>query len=379
MLALPAVPAAVQSASFQEASSGPQQVQDEAFEVTQPSSPASGSVTAAVTIRSRLQNLRAILTAKKPSMQLLDAATAQRLQSSTEQEQPAEQTIAAPQQGLGKTSQLALDQSRLPAGVPDQRGLGNQGSEQLSDEVNPSGSRQPSSRLQGLRDALAAPWQPKQQQQQQQQEQLHSTPMQDLTSAPDGQLSDDSASSTQAHQMHAGGSDDMPQSERQAGRPLLQGFRSFTNRLPGFKTAQAPPDKALASRLPPPDPPSTEPTAGSDQTANADGLTSEQQPATEARPGSRLWRLNNRVQGAWEGASSRAKAMRALLPAYPAYVHIGSHQILLPASPAMTAAVRSAQQKGLAEEQQQALIMHRMSAYRGRAIAICRSAHESVL
>ena len=374
MLALPAVPAAVQSASFQEASSGPQQVQDEAFEVTQPSSPASGSVTAAVTIRSRLQNLRAILTAKRPSMQLLDAATAQRLQSSAEQEQPAEQTIAASQQGLGKTSQLALDQSRMPAGVPDQRGLGNQGSEQLSDEVNPSGSRQPSSRLQGLRDVLAAPWQPKQQQQQQ--EQLHSTPMQDLTSAPDGQLSDDSAWSTQAHQMYAGGSDDVPRSETQAGRPVLQGFRSFTNRLPGFKTAQAPPDKALASRLLPADPPSTEPTAGSDQTANAGGLTSEQQPATEARPGSRLY---NRVQGAWEGASSRAKAMRALLPAYPAYVHIGSHQILLPASPAMTAAVRSAQQKGLAEEQQQALIMHRMSAYRGRAIAICRSAHESIL
>jgi hypothetical protein len=111
------------------------------------------------------------------------------------------------------------------------------------------------------------------------------------------------------------------------------------------------------------------------QAASADELDSaqQQQQVSDTKQSSALWGLN-RVQGAWEGASSRVKAMRALLPAYPAYVHIGSHQILLPASPAMTEAVKSAQQKGLAEERQQALIMHRMSAYRGRAIAICRSA-----
>ncbi|KAL0042211.1 hypothetical protein WJX77_006257 [Trebouxia sp. C0004] len=168
------------------------------------------------------------------------------------------------------------------------------------------------------------------------------------------------------------GKEQIAAEQAESGKPLLQGIRSFTSRLPGLNRSHP---GTLSQALPPDS--GTHPNSDSSsclaQAASADELDSAQQQQQQVpKQPSTLWGLD-RVQGAWEGASSRLKAMRALLPAYPAYVHIGSHQILLPASPAMTEAVKSAQQKGLAEEGQQALIMHRMSAYRGRAIAICRS------
>lgn len=96
-----------------------------------------------------------------------------------------------------------------------------------------------------------------------------------------------------------------------------------------------------------------------------------QRPAVWQRLGSQL---GQQVNNAVSGASNTVRAMAALLPSYPNYVHIGSHQILLPASPALTQAVQSAQQQGPAAQQRQALMMHSMAAYRGRALAICRLA-----
>ena len=169
------------------------------------------------------------------------------------------------------------------------------------------------------------------------------------------------------------------------GRPVLQSIRSIASRLPSFNRLHsllADPEKLPLGPLQPSAlrddgaQPSTE-------SAPANGLQEAPQPqeseGLQAKPGSRMWGLQDRVQGVWLGASNRVKALRALLPAYPAYVHIGSHQILLPASPAMSKALKDAQQQGLAEERQQALNMHRMSAYRSRAIAICRCAAASSL
>lgn len=89
--------------------------------------------------------------------------------------------------------------------------------------------------------------------------------------------------------------------------------------------------------------------------------------------------LGLQISSAIQGAGSRVRAVQALLPSYPMYVHIGSHQILLPASPALTAAVQSAEQQGPTEQQRQALLMHSMAAYRGRALAICRSAWHKIM
>ena len=153
-----------------------------------------------------------------------------------------------------------------------------------------------------------------------------------------------------------------------------RGIRSVASRLPSFRRTQSLPDSAAQSPLgqiqsgtPPDD--SAQPHTGS---APANDLQ-ELQPQVSEAQGSGMWGLQNRVQGLWLGASSRVKALKSLLPAYPAYAHIGSHQILLPASAAMSEALKAAQHQGLAEQRQQALNMHRMSAYRGRAMAICRS------
>lgn len=114
-------------------------------------------------------------------------------------------------------------------------------------------------------------------------------------------------------------------------------------------------------------------------------LTAEDSSAAAAKPAgeavqrsSPTWRhlasqLGLQINSAVRNTSGRVRALTAWLPSYPTYVHIGSHQILLPASPALTQAVESAQQPGPAEQQRQALIMHSMAAYRGRALAICRS------
>lgn len=167
-------------------------------------------------------------------------------------------------------------------------------------------------------------------------------------------------------------------------RPVLRSICSIASRLPSFNRSQSlldSPEKLLIGLL--------QPGALRDDCVQlstdsepANSSQEEPQPldsqTSEAKQGSRMQSLQNRVQGVWLGASNRVKALRSLLPAYPAYVHIGSHQILLPASPAMSKALKDAQQQGLAEERQQALIMHRMSAYRGRAIAICRCAASSL-
>lgn len=102
---------------------------------------------------------------------------------------------------------------------------------------------------------------------------------------------------------------------------------------------------------------------------SSDADTSQQ---THGQQPSAWQRIGSQLQQAVQGAGSRVKAVASFLPSYTAYVHIGSHQILLPAAPALTQAVQSAQQQGSAEQQQQALLMHSMAAYRGRALAICR-------
>ena len=168
------------------------------------------------------------------------------------------------------------------------------------------------------------------------------------------------------------------------GRPVLRSIRSIASRLPSFNRLQSLPASPEKLPLGPLQPGALRDDGAqpSPESAPANGSQEALQPqeseAAQAKQGSRMWDLQDRVQGAWLGASNRVKALRSLLPAYPAYVHIGSHQILLPASPAMSKALQAAQQQGLAEERQQALNMHRMSAYRGRAIAICRFAASSV-
>ena len=167
---------------------------------------------------------------------------------------------------------------------------------------------------------------------------------------------------------------------KQAERQFMQGIRNFATRLPGLSKLQPMSDNALqspigsmqgtASAIDADQPSKLQPDNADQPSKNgADNADEQLQQQT-----SRLHGLQNRMQGVWGGASSRVKALRALLPAYPAYAHIGSYQILLPASPAMSDALKDAQQQGLPQESQQALIMHRMSAYRGRAIAICRCA-----
>lgn len=115
---------------------------------------------------------------------------------------------------------------------------------------------------------------------------------------------------------------------------------------------------------------------GSAAAAEPTGESVQQSSPTWRRLGSQLGlQINSAVQI----TSGRVRALTAWLPTYPTYVHIGSHQILLPASPALTQAVESAQQPGPAEQQRQALMMHSMAAYRGRALAICRSEECSII
>lgn len=169
------------------------------------------------------------------------------------------------------------------------------------------------------------------------------------------------------------------------GRPVLQRIRNAASMLPGLNRTQSLPDSVVQSpngQVQPaaschgPALPSTE---SAPVTKSQEEPDSQESQASEAKLGSSLWGLQNRVQGLWLGASNRVQGLRSLLPAVPAYVHIGSHQILLPASPAVSGALKDAQKQGLAEERQQTLNMHRMSAYRGRAIAICRSERSSHL
>lgn len=163
------------------------------------------------------------------------------------------------------------------------------------------------------------------------------------------------------------------------GRPVLQHIRNVANMLPGFNRTQPLPDSVVQSPIGQPQPigshdgPAQPDTESSPVTNLQEELQPQELQASDAKLGSSSWGLQNRVQGVLLGASNRVQALRSLLPAVPAYAHIGSHQILLPASPAMSEALKDAQKQGLAEEQQQTLNMHRMSAYRGRAIAICRS------
>lgn len=328
-------------------------------------------------VRSRLQNLRAILTARKATLLRLDSATGNEADAGARNKPAHELADSTQQLLLDKSIQAASGGGIGFSGTTpeplDQKQSSDDGSEQISDEVT-AGRAGLQSRLHGFRSALVARW-----------------PTSKAAQQDEADISVQGSDLQQPETNSLPGSDRADQGGGQspgAGKPVLQGIRSFTNRLPGFSraqpvsgsTEQRPSSQSLPSALCAGQ--SSQPSADADQTSMtsgaasfaADELTSEQRQVTEANQGSRLWGLNNRVQGAWEGASSRVNAMRALLPAYPAYVHIGSHQILLPASPAMTEALKSAQQKGLAEERQQALIMHRMSAYRGRALAICRSA-----
>ena len=415
ILALPAVPNKVQPASLEQ-----QQQQSTASANTKAGLSMPASAHLPMTVRNRLQNLRAILTAKTPSMQQLATATDQQAQSADGK--PATQVPS-----LDETLQAAS--SLLSGNSP---GPSDQKKPSQTDADQESGVEQQSSRLQALRAAIAARWPPNQQQQPalgldieveqdstgktEGQSEPATQPQQDEAAVPAdenatgvpasppglfhslrGRLQRQSAKQVAVSEAEPAASSnadhlvDPPQDGQpsvsspegteqiaaEQGKPLFQGIRSFTSRLPGLNRSQP---GALSQALPP-DPgthPDSDSSPGFAQAASADERDSapqqqQQQGGSDTKQPSALWGLN-RVQGAWEGASSRVKAMRALLPAYPAYVHIGSHQILLPASPAMTEAVKSAQQKGLAEERQQALIMHRMSAYRGRAIAICRSA-----
>lgn len=414
ILALPALPNKVQPASLEQ-----QQQQGTASANTQASLSMPASAQAPMTVRNRLQNLRAILTAKKASMQQLDTATDQQAQSADGK--PAMQVPS-----VDETLQAASSWLSGSSPGPSDR---TQPSQTESDQE--SGIEAQSSRLQAFRAAVVARWPPKQQQpalgvdveaeqdrtnktvrqsepatKPQQEEAAVSTANTgtDVPASPSGlfhslrgRLQRQSAKQVAESEAEAAasgnpdhlvnppqggqpsvsspeGTEQIAAEQAESGKPLFQGIRSFTSRLPGLSRSQP----GTVSQALAPDP-GTHPNSDSSpclaQAASADELDSaqQQQQVSDTKQSSALWGLN-RVQGAWEGASSRVKAMTALLPAYPAYVHIGSHQILLPASPAMTEAVKSAQQKGLAEERQQALIMHRMSAYRGRAIAICRSA-----
>ncbi len=419
ILALPAVLNKVQPASLEQQQ---QQQQGTASASAQASLSVPASAQVPMTVRNRLQNLRTILTAKTPSMQQLAIASDQQAQSS-------DGKLATQVPSLDETLQAA---SSLLSGNSPGPSVWRKPSQTDSDQE--SGVQQPSSRLQALKAAIAARWPPNQPQQpalssdaEVEQDRTHKTdrqsepatkPQQDeaavaandaatgVPASPSGLFqslrgrlqgqsakqvavseAEPAASSNPDHLVNPRqdgqpnvqspeGTEQIAAEQAQSGKPLFQGIRSFTSRLPGLNR----PQPGTLSQALPPDP-GTHPNPDSSpclaQAASADESVSapqqHQQGGSDTKQPSTLWGLN-RVQGAWEGASSRVKAMRALLPAYPAYVHIGSHQILLPASPAMTEAVKSAQQKGLAEERQQALIMHRMSAYRGRAIAICRSA-----
>ncbi|DBA94509.1 TPA: hypothetical protein ACH3X1_002100 [Trebouxia sp. C0004] len=413
ILALPAAPSKLQPASLEQ-----QQQQGTASANTQANLSMPALAQAPTTVRNRLQNLHAILTAKAPCIQQLDTATDQQAQSADGK--PATQVPS-----IDETLQAA--NSLLSGNSPGPSDW-KKPSQTESDQEN--GIEQQSSRLQALRAAIAARWPPKQQQQAalgldakvelgrtgktERQSEPATKPQQDeaamsavetgsgVPASPSGlfhslrgrlqrqsakQVAEslaelavsgnpdrlvnppqDGESSVSSRE----GKEQIAAEQAESGKPLLQGIRSFTSRLPGLNRSHP---GTLSQALPPDS--GTHPNSDSSsclaQAASADELDSAQQQQQQVpKQPSTLWGLD-RVQGAWEGASSRLKAMRALLPAYPAYVHIGSHQILLPASPAMTEAVKSAQQKGLAEEGQQALIMHRMSAYRGRAIAICRS------
>ena len=417
ILALPAVPNKVQPASLEQ-----QQQQGAASASAQASLSMPASAQVPMTVRNRLQNLRAILIAKTPSMQQLAIATDQ--QAQTADGKPATQVPS-----LDETLQAASSLLSGNSPGPSDRKKSSQ-----TDSDQESGAEQQSSRLQALRAAIAARWPPNQQQQPasgsdaemeqdstgktETQSQPATKPLQDeaAASAADagtgvpaspsglfhslrGRLQRQSAKQVaiseaepaapsipdhlvnppqdgQPSVSNPEGTEQIAAEQAESGKPLFQGIRSFTSRLPGMNKSQP---GTLSQALPPNS--GTHPNSDSSpylaQAASAvepdSAPQQQQQGGLNTKQPSTLWGLN-RVQGAWEGASSRVKAMRALLPSYPAYVHIGSHQILLPASPAMTKAVKSAQQKGLAEERQQALIMHRMSAYRGRAIAICRSA-----
>lgn len=301
MLALPAVPkpekvlpadATPQQKDLTVSGLGPETVK----------SAASQEAAGTGAVRSRLQNLRAILTARRADIQQVDAALTQRASQQTQQDDNAE-----------------LSSSTAPPVA-------------AADAIKVQDTAQPSA-------------------------QAESNASADLPA--------DAASTS------------VLPAER-PGRPVLQGIRSIASRLPSFTRSQSLPDSAAEplTRQLQPDALCGDPAQLNTEGTPANGSQEELQPlnsqAPEAQQGSRMWGLQDRVQGVWLGASNRVKALRSLLPAYPAYVHIGSHQILLPASPAMSKAMKDAQQQGLAEERQQALNMHRMSAYRGRAIAICR-------
>lgn len=298
MLALPAV---AKPEKVMPADARPQQ-EDSVLGPETVKSAASHQTVGAGAVRSRLQNLRAILTARRADTQQVDAVLTQSASPQTQQDDNAEASSnAAP-------------------------------SVAAADAANVQDTAQPSA-------------------------QAESNASADLRA---------DAASTVA----------LP-AER-SGRPVLQNIRSIATRLPSFRRSQSLPDsagKSLTKHLQP-DALRDDPAQLSTESAAVSASQEELQPLDSQPPeeqqGSRMWGLQDRVQGFWLGASNRVRALRSLLPAYPAYVHIGSHQILLPASPAMSKALKDAQQQGLAEERQQALNMHRMSAYRGRAIAICR-------
>lgn len=285
MLALPAVP---KPEKILPADARPQQQEDSGLGPETVKSAASHQAVGPGAVGSRLQNLRAILTARKADIQQVDAVFIQPAPQQTQQDGNAELSISA------APPVASADATKV--------------------QDTPQASAQAESKA-----------------------------------------SADAASTI-----------DLP-AERPR-RPVLQSIRSIAGRLPSFTRSQSLPDSAESSL--------TRQLQPEALRTPANGSQEELQPldpqAQEAHQGSRMWGLQGRVQEVWLGASNRVKALRSLLPAYPAYVHIGSHQILLPASPAMSKALKDAQQQGLAEERQQALNMHRMSAYRGRAIAICR-------
>ena len=306
MLALPAVPTPEQAATLQQRANADseqkQQQQADASDLTGTKPIASAAASSSGAVRNRLQNLRAILTAHKPSGQMLHSAVTQ-----PENQQP------------------------------------HAGSDEISADS--------------------------------------------LNAAADASYGQN-AKHTEAHAVSDKPADPSTETARsdlsaeRSSSSLMQSMRGFTRRLPGSNRTQPVPDSTLQSPVNDAQAAalsedgaaqSSKEGAGADKSQQQQQQPQQEAEGSDTGQASRLRRLQNRVQGVWEGASSRAKAMRALLPAYPAYVHIGSHQILLPASPAMSEALKDAQQEGLAEERQQALIMHRMSAYRGRAAAICRS------
>ena len=284
MLALPAVPKPEKALPPALDANSQQDTTLQAQAAKSASDPAVG----AGAVRSRLQNLRAILTARKADTQQADAFLTQ----------PAPQQV--------RRDATAKSSSSTPPSVPTADATQVQGTAQAAAQAG-------SNTCEGSRAEAAST----------------------SVLSPEG-----------------------------SPRPVLPSLRSIASRLPlGPLQTGALRDVHAHS---------------STDSTPANGSQEELQPldsqTSEAKQGPRMWGLQSRVQGVWLGASNRAKALRSLLPAYPAYVHIGSHQILLPASPAMSKALKDAQQQGLAEERQQALIMHRMSAYRGRAIAICRCA-----